>query len=70
MPGRGAVRMRSSPSCAIDRFSPSTGTTSDTVPIVARSASSRASASAPASSPSSSRATVNATPDPDSLRSG
>ena len=38
-PGRGAVRMRSRPSRAIDRFSPRIGATSETVPIVARSAS-------------------------------
>ena len=34
IPGRGAVRMRSRPSCAIDRFSPRTGTMSETVPMV------------------------------------
>ena len=61
-------RIRSRPSRAIARFSPTIGATSETVPIVARSARSRASASAPASSPSSSRATVNATPDPDRPR--
>ena len=47
MPGRGAVRIRSRPSRAIARFSPRIGATSETVPIVARSASSSASASAP-----------------------
>ncbi len=70
MPGRGAVRIRSRPSCAIARFSPRIGTMSETVPIVARSASSSASASASASSRKTSRATANATPDPDSRRSG
>ena len=39
IPGRGAVRIRSRPSRAIARFSPRTGATSATVPIVARSAS-------------------------------
>ena len=46
MPGRGARRMRSSPSRAMARFSPTTGATSATVPIVARSARSRAAAGA------------------------
>ena len=70
IPGRAAARIRSSPSRAIARFSPRIGATSDTVPIVARSASSSASASEPSSSANSSRATVNATPLPDSSGSG
>ncbi len=40
IPGRGAVRSRSRPSRAIERFSPRIGATSATVPIAARSASS------------------------------
>src|SRR3954447_2105140 len=70
MPGRGDVRICSRPSLAIARFSPSTGTTSDTVPITASSASGSASASPDPSSASSSRATVKATPLPDSPRPG
>ena len=46
IPGRGSVRIRSSPSFAMARFSPRIGETSETVPIVARSARSSASASA------------------------
>ena len=41
-PARGAVRRRSSPRRAIERFSPTIGAMSETVPMVARSASSRA----------------------------
>ena len=47
IPGRGAVRSRSRPSRAIARFSPTIGATSATVPIVARSARSRAAAGPP-----------------------
>ena len=65
MPGRGAVRIRSSPSCAIDRFSPSTG---DDVRHRPDRREVRELAAPPpprpARSPSSSRATVNATPLP------
>ena len=71
IPGRGFVRIRSSPSFAIARFSPRTGATSETVPIVARSA--RSSASRLRVRParrSSSRATVNATPLPDRCVTG
>ena len=50
MPGRGAARRRSRPSRAMDRFSPTTGATSATVPIVARSVRSRAAAGPPGSS--------------------
>ncbi len=70
IPGRAAVRIRASPSRAIERFSPRIGTTSDTVPMVARSASSSASASDPRRSANRSRATVNATPLPDNPGSG
>ena len=70
MPGRGAVRNRTSPSRAMARFSPTIGATSATVPIVARSVSSSAAAGPPGSSASSSCATFSAMPLPASLASG
>ena len=48
-PGRGFLRSRSRPSRAIARFSPTIGATSATVPIVARSARSRAACGPPGS---------------------
>ena len=72
IPGRGVERSRSSPSRAIDRFSPRIGATSATVPMVARSARSAivVRAGMPASRSSSSAATLRATPLPARRRSG
>ncbi len=70
IPGRGAGRIRSSPSRAMARFSPTIGATSATVPIVARSARSSAAAGPPGSSARTSCAILNATPLPARRRSG
>ena len=63
-------RSRSRPSRTIARVSPRIGTTSATLPIVARSVSARAASGPPGSSARSSWASLKATPLPASRRSG
>ena len=70
IPGRGARRICSRPNRAIDRFSPTIGATSATVPMVARSARASAAAGPPGSSARTSCATLKATPLPARRTSG